>query len=67
MDISYEGKVYILITEFEDYEIFEVTSLDEIGTILDAKYAVFHGEEKLTMKNNLDLSSIRSVHKHIKN
>ena len=64
MDLHYEGKLYILITEFDDYEIFDVSNVDDINTILGEKYAAFHNGSMLTMDGDPDLSSIRSVYKY---
>ncbi len=64
MDVSYEGKVDIQITEFDEYCLVEVTSMDDANTIIDSKYAIFHNGEKLSMSEGIDLSSIRDIHKY---
>ncbi len=64
MGIEYEGKMYILVTVFDDYEIYEVKSLGENDMILDSKYAVFHNGNMLTMEGDPDLSSIRSIYRY---
>ena len=63
MGISYEGEIGVQITEFDKYYLIEVTSLDD-NTIIDSKYAIFHNGEKLSMRDDIDLSSIRDIHKY---
>lgn len=64
MDVSYEGKVDIQITEFDEYYLVEVASMDDANTVTDSKYAIFHNGEKLPMSENIDLSSIRDIYKY---
>lgn len=63
MGISYEGEIGVQITEFDKYYLIEVTSLDD-NTIIDSKYAIFHNGEKLSIGDDIDLSSIRDIHKY---
>ncbi|MCR5213072.1 MAG: hypothetical protein K6E10_01530 [Eubacterium sp.] len=64
MGISYEGEIDIQITEFDEYYLIEVTSLDDNNTIIDSKYAIFNNGEKLSMADDIDLSSISDIYKY---
>ncbi len=64
MGISYEGKIDIQIMEFDEYYLIEVTSMEDDSTIIDSKYAIFNNGEKLPMADDIDLSSIRDIHKY---
>ncbi len=57
-------KVNIFVTEFDDYTIVEATLVDYQNTIKDSKYAIFHNGNMLAAAKDLDLSSIRSVHRY---
>ena len=59
-----EDEVDILVTEFDDYTIVEATLLDYQNTVKDSKYAIFHNGNMLTTVEDLDLSSIRSIHRY---
>ena len=59
-----EDKVYILVTEFDDYAIVEATLLDFQNTVKDSKCAIFHNGNMLTAAKDLDLNSIRSIRKY---
>ena len=59
-----EDKVHIIVTEFDDYAIVEANLVDYQNTIKDSKYAIFHNGNMLTAAKDLDLNSIRSIHKY---
>lgn len=65
MELSVDGKIDIQVTKFDDYYIVEVTCLEADGlTIINSYYAVFHNGERLAMKKNIELNSIRDVRKY---
>lgn len=63
MNISFEGNISILITEFDDYKLIEVTNYDDSNMVLSSEYAVFHNDEKLSTSDDIDLSSIRYIYR----
>lgn len=66
MELSVDGNIDIKVTKFDDYCIVEVSCLEANGlNVIDSHYAVFHNGERLAMKKNIDLSSIRYIYKHI--
>lgn len=66
MKICFKGKVDIEITEFDDYDLISVANMDKDNTVIDSQYTAFHGDEKLSMKEDLDLNSVRNIYKHCK-
>lgn len=64
MDISYSGNSDIQIIEFDDYYLIEAENLDGNNTVIASEYAIFHNDEKLSMKEGIDLSSIRNIYKY---
>lgn len=59
-----DPRIEIVIIEFDDYNIIEVTQLNEFNMVLAQKYAVFHNEEMLLIPDDMDLSSIRDIYKY---
>ena len=65
MELSVDGKIDIEVTKFDDYYIVEVTQMeDDDFQVIDSYYAVFHNGERLAMKKNIELDSIRVVRKY---
>lgn len=65
MELSVDGKIDIEVTKFDDYYIVEVTHLEaDDFQVIDSYYAVFHNGERLAMKKNIELNSIRDVRKY---
>ena len=65
MELSVDGKIDIEVTKFDDYYIVEVTQMeDDDFQVIDSYYAVFHNGERLAMKKNIELNSIRGVRKY---
>ena len=65
MELSVDGKIDIEVTKFDDYYIVEVTQMeDDDFQVIDSYYAVFHNGERLAMKKNIELNSIRDVRKY---
>ena len=64
MGVGYQGIIDIQITEFDEYYLIEVTSIDDDNTILDSEYAIFHDNEMLSIADDINLSSIRDIHKY---
>lgn len=65
MELSVDGKIDIQVTKFDDYYIVKVNCLEADGlTIIDSYYAIFHDGERLAMKKNIELNSIRDVRKY---
>ena len=65
MELSVDGKIDIQVTKFDDYYIVKVNCLEADGlTIIDSYYAIFHDGERLAMKKNIELNSIRDIRKY---
>ncbi len=64
MNVNFEGNVDIQITEFDEYILIEVANMNDANTVINSKYAVFHDGEILSMPDDIDLSSIRDIHKY---
>lgn len=64
MDISHSENSDIQIVEFDDYYLIEVENLDGNNAVIDSEYALFHNDKKLSMEEDIDLSSIRNIYKY---
>ncbi len=63
MGILYTGKLYIVVTTFDDYRLIQVDSLDG-SSIADSSYAAFKGDERLELGKRTELHSIRAIYRH---
>lgn len=61
--VPFKGKIYIYITTFDEYRIYEIENVDDTGTHLGQKCAVFRNDELLDIPKNMDLSSLRDFYK----
>ena len=64
MNISHSENSDIQIVKFDDYYLIEVENLDGNNTVVASEYALFHNGKKLSMEEDIDLSSIRNIYKY---
>ena len=64
MGVSYTGNIYILVTEFDDYAVIEVTDLeDDSSTIVSSSYGLFKDGRMLDLPDKIDLSSVNDFYR----
>lgn len=63
MKIAYTGKIYVLITTFDEYKIIEAANLDG-NTLIDDSYAIFKNNMKLENSDAVKLKQLSRFYKH---
>ncbi len=63
--VSYTGDIYIVITEFDDYTVFQVTNLED-STWKDTTYAWFRDGRLLDLPKNIELDSLDRFYRLVK-
>ena len=62
--VSYTGDIYIVITEFDDYTVFQVTRLEN-RALGENTYAMFRDGRKLDLPKNIKLDSLDCFYRRV--
>ena len=63
MKVAYTGKIYVLITTFDEYKVIEVANLDG-NKLIDDSYAIFRNNVKLENSDAVKLTQLSRFYKH---